>query len=291
MKCLPAKAEKLFQYALHRLFDARNSQVENTADYNDIKRVFNLCFIYICTKKFNIRIFAFCQFNQVFIYVYAAVICINAFLFKKPAEISLAASEVQDSVACQVPGYLHKGLIPAGLTLRRPPHSLRGITEVLQVSVIESQKLLFAEGVHCRNMVSQIVKTLDGMVNLGITIKEFFMEDFQYKQYTKEENKIYNEAMDAIMEGLKNGLSFHEACGSVEVQDEELKNFILDDALKIMIADMHYVKSLSLQDISDSLRLPVERIEKANQEMLEDISITNAQVFKLMNNGTQCGNA
>lgn len=117
------------------------------------------------------------------------------------------------------------------------------------------------------------------------------MEGFQYKQYTEEETKIYNKAMDKIMEGLKNGLSFQEACGSVDVPDEELKNYILDDALKIMIADMHYVKSLSLQDISDSLRLPVERIEKANHEMLEDISITNEQVFKLMNDGTQCGNA
>jgi hypothetical protein len=121
--------------------------------------------------------------------------------------------------------------------------------------------------------------------------KGVFMEDFQYKQYTEEESRVYNEAMDAIMGGLKNGLSFHEACSSVEVPDEDLKNFILDDALKIMIADMHYIKSLSLRDISESLRLPVERIEKANQEMLEDISVTNEQVFKIMNDGTQCGNA
>ncbi len=117
------------------------------------------------------------------------------------------------------------------------------------------------------------------------------MEHFQYKKYTEEENRIYNESMDVIMRGLKDGLSFHEACSSVEVRDEELKNFILDDALKIMIADMHYIKSLSLQQVADALQLPFAKIEKANAEMLEDISITNEEVFKLKNRGTQYGNA
>ena len=42
------------------------------------------------------------------------------------------------------------------------------------------------------------------------------MENFTYKEYTEEESKVYNEAMDSIMEGLQSGLNFTDACGSFE---------------------------------------------------------------------------
>ena len=117
------------------------------------------------------------------------------------------------------------------------------------------------------------------------------MEDFRYKEYTEEESRIYHDAMDRIMEALHNGMNFRDACGTADVGDEELKRFIEDDALKIMIADMHFKKGASFEEVADALKVPVDIIIKANAEMLEDISISTAEVFKAANPDAQFGNA
>ena len=117
------------------------------------------------------------------------------------------------------------------------------------------------------------------------------MGDFTYKEYTEEETEIYHEAMDNIMKGLEKGLSFHESCSGIVIKDEQLKGFILDDALKIMIADIHYNKGLPLQHVADALQVSIDTIKKANAEMLEDIEITAIAEYKMNNPQGLTGNA
>lgn len=117
------------------------------------------------------------------------------------------------------------------------------------------------------------------------------MEDIKYKEYTPEESKIYDEAIAKIREALKNGLNFNEACSTVDVKDVELKRFIVDDALKIMIAEMHYAKGMTLKQVADALRVPLKVIDIANIEMLQDVGITAAEVYKRSNPDNPIGNA
>jgi hypothetical protein len=117
------------------------------------------------------------------------------------------------------------------------------------------------------------------------------MADFEYKHYTEEESKIYSEAIAKIRSGLDNGLSFHEACSAVDVKDETLKNFIMDDALKVAIAEMHYGKGLFLQHVADTLKVPLKKINAAHLEMLEDAGITAAESYKQANPDSPIGHA
>ena len=117
------------------------------------------------------------------------------------------------------------------------------------------------------------------------------MENFTYKEYTEEESKVYNEAMDSIMEGLQSGLSFTDACGSLNIEDKMLKEFIMDDALKIMIADLHYNKGLPLEHVSSALNVPVEVVARAHGEMLEDVEISTTQGYKSVHPDSPIGNA
>ncbi len=117
------------------------------------------------------------------------------------------------------------------------------------------------------------------------------MEDFIYKEYSEEEDKIYSEAMNGIMEGLKNGLTFQESCSAVIVEDEQLKKFIVDDALKIIIAETHYEKGHPLKHVADALCVPIEVVEKANAEMIEDVEITASEACKMNNPYGQTGTA
>src|SRR4030042_4250180 len=117
------------------------------------------------------------------------------------------------------------------------------------------------------------------------------MGDFTYKEYSTDESKIYDAAMAQIIEGLRNGLSFNDACSAVTVEDKELKGFIEDDVLKIMIADLHYVKGLSLPEVASVLKVSIETTNRANLEMLEDVGITSMEVYKQNNPDKPVGNA
>jgi hypothetical protein len=109
------------------------------------------------------------------------------------------------------------------------------------------------------------------------------MAGVKYKEYSPEEDKIYNESIAKIREGMKNGLAFGEACQVIDVADEELKEFILDDALKIMIAELHYGKGMTLEEVARILNLPMGKVSVASLEMLQDAGIAAAALNRKNN--------
>jgi hypothetical protein len=117
------------------------------------------------------------------------------------------------------------------------------------------------------------------------------MEDIRYKQYSEEESRIYNEAMDNIMGGLQKGLNFDEACAATEIGDADLKAYVVDDALKILIADMHFVKGLPLQHVADTYGVSMDAVVKASREMMEDIEATTSEIYRSSQPGGHVGNA
>jgi hypothetical protein len=90
---------------------------------------------------------------------------------------------------------------------------------------------------------------------------------------------------------MKNGLTFDKACNEIKVEDEELKKFILDDALKIMIAEMHYGKGVSLGEVAHALNIPMSKVSVASLEMLEDAGIAAAELHRKCTPNGPAGNA
>lgn len=103
--------------------------------------------------------------------------------------------------------------------------------------------------------------------------------NFVFREYSDEETKIYEKSMKEILQNIKNGASFREAIDSVKVEDNQLKAFIEDDVLKILIAELYYVSKIPFEELSTMLKLPLETIRKANFEMLEDIELTLNNTF------------
>lgn len=100
-------------------------------------------------------------------------------------------------------------------------------------------------------------------------------EDIQYKDFNKDEERIYMQCIGEIRTSISNGAMFDPACEAITVEDLELKQLILDDVLKIEIAEMHYGKGLPLSEVSEKLGVSRERLLKANTEMIEDIANTS----------------
>ena len=49
--------------------------------------------------------------------------------------------------------------------------------------------------------------------------------------------------------------------------------------LKVIIAEEHYNKNIPLDKLSDALKVPVDRLESAKAEMLEDVKNSSIKAF------------
>ena len=66
-------------------------------------------------------------------------------------------------------------------------------------------------------------------------------------------------------------MGFEQATGLIEVNDEKLKAQIIEDALKVIIAEEHFQKQVPVAELARRLRLPAGRLEDALREMLLDV--------------------
>ena len=97
--------------------------------------------------------------------------------------------------------------------------------------------------------------------------------------FLNETDIAYEKAISQIREGLEKGLDFDSACAAVEIDNKELKRRIIDDMLKVIIAEEHYNKNIPLDKLSDALKVPVDRLESAKAEMLEDVKNSSIKAF------------
>jgi len=106
--------------------------------------------------------------------------------------------------------------------------------------------------------------------------------------FLTETDKAYEKAVFRIREGLVKGLDFDSACAAIEVENEELKKHIIDDMLKVLIAEEHFNKNISLDELAGRLKISLDRLESAKLEMIEDVKNSSIKAFY---QGLKPGNA
>ena len=117
---------------------------------------------------------------------------------------------------------------------------------------------------------------------------EKWYDDLPDDAFLTETDKAYEKAVSQIREGLEKGLDFESACAAVQFDNEELKKHIIDDMLKVIIAEEHYNKDIPLDKLASALNVSVDRLEAAKREMLEDVKESSIKAFY---KGLKSGNA
>ena len=96
-----------------------------------------------------------------------------------------------------------------------------------------------------------------------------------------EAEEVYMSALSKMREGLARGFDFNSAAATITIPDASLRQAVLDDVLKVLLAEEHFVLQVPLDQISRKLNLPLEQLKKAQEEMLDDIEQTTSKALHL----------
>ncbi len=109
--------------------------------------------------------------------------------------------------------------------------------------------------------------------------KKADMPEFLFKEFTPEEGKIYDDAVNKYREAIAAGKTLRQAYESYAVADKELEAIIQADFLKIMIADLHFGKNQPLDQVAKTLGVPSELLMDTRKRMLQEAGVTAANEF------------
>jgi deoxyhypusine synthase len=100
---------------------------------------------------------------------------------------------------------------------------------------------------------------------------EEWYNDLPDDYFETETDQVYREAFARIHEGIEKGLGFDNACSTIEVEDEELRKIVIADMLKVLIAEEHFAKKVSLEDLAKRLKVESDRLELTRASMLDEV--------------------
>lgn len=110
-------------------------------------------------------------------------------------------------------------------------------------------------------------------------VKKQDMPEFAFKEFTPEESRIYEEAVNKYRSEIAAGGSLRQAYESYAIADQELRSLIQADFLKILIAERHFARNQSLEKIAQDLDVSLNLVSETHARMLQEAGITAANQF------------
>jgi len=111
------------------------------------------------------------------------------------------------------------------------------------------------------------------------TPKKAAMPDFDFKEFTPEEDRIYTEAVTKYREAITAGKTLKEAYESASIADKALERMIQADFLKIMIAERHFSQNQPLETVAKDLDVSIQLVKDTFGRMLQEVGVSAANQF------------
>ena len=109
--------------------------------------------------------------------------------------------------------------------------------------------------------------------------KKATMPDFEFKEFTPDEDRIYSEAVAKFRESVAAGKSLRQAYESYSFADKDLEKLVQADFLKILIAERHFSGKEPFDKIATDLGIPVDLVKDTHGRMLQEVGISAAEQF------------
>ncbi len=105
------------------------------------------------------------------------------------------------------------------------------------------------------------------------------MPEFAFKEFTSEESRIYEEALNAYREAIAAGRTLKQAYDTYSIADQELRSLVQADFLKILIAERHFGKQQPLEKVAQDLDISLDLVMDTHARMLQEVGVTAASQF------------
>ena len=105
------------------------------------------------------------------------------------------------------------------------------------------------------------------------------MPEFEYKEFTAEESRIYEEAVTKFREAVAAGQTLKQAYESYAIADQKLRSLIQADFLKILIAERHFAGREPLEKVARDLDVSLEVLMDTHARMLQEVGVSAADQF------------
>jgi hypothetical protein len=105
------------------------------------------------------------------------------------------------------------------------------------------------------------------------------MPEFEYKEFTAEESRIYEEAVNKFREAIGAGQTLKQAYESYAIADQKLRSLIQADFLKILIAERHFAGREPMEKIAKDLDISLELLMDTHARMLQEVGVSAADQF------------
>jgi len=109
--------------------------------------------------------------------------------------------------------------------------------------------------------------------------KKIDMPEFDFKEFTAEEGRIYEEAVSKYRDAVAAGKTLRQAYESYKIENSELEKLIQVDFLKILIAERYFGQHQAMDDIAKALDVSVSLIKETHARMLQEVGVTAASQF------------
>ncbi len=105
------------------------------------------------------------------------------------------------------------------------------------------------------------------------------MPEFTFKEFTSEESRIYEEALNAYRGAIAAGRTLKQAYETYSIADQELRSLVQADFLKILIAERHFGKQQPLEKVAQDLDISLDLVMDTHARMLQEVGVTAASQF------------
>lgn len=95
----------------------------------------------------------------------------------------------------------------------------------------------------------------------------------KYAQFSEIMHKQYEQAVKKMREEISRGKTYEQACANLPGAGPEIRRFIREDFLRIIIAEEHFGAGIEIADIALFLDLPYEKVEAAKQALIDDMKL------------------
>jgi hypothetical protein len=108
----------------------------------------------------------------------------------------------------------------------------------------------------------------------------FKQPDQENNPLTPQEDRAHEQALEKMRAEMANGRTFKQASTLLADMDENLRQLVIDDYLKITIAEEHFSRGRSLDQVAIFLGLTAAEIAAARDAMLEEVEEDLARQYR-----------